>query len=142
MLVNMKQDSYSEQVRAHVIAKYIGPARNQRNPTVRIVAGDVHRALGLNNRYPLVCNALSARKFLAESHLMLEQREGPPSGLGARVAFTYRLLDEKAPESETTVELPLSRYRGAAKEVFESLGGGEAFIRSQREHFYGPGDDE
>jgi 5-methylcytosine-specific restriction protein B len=136
----MKQDSYAERVRSYALGKYIGPGRKRREPTVRVVAGDVHRALGLSNRYPLVCNALSARKFLAQNRLALEQREGPPSGQGARVAFTYRLLDEQDPAAGATVEVPLSNYRGIAKEVFQSLGGGEAFIRSQRERFYGPGD--
>lgn len=138
----MEQDSYSEQVRIHAAGTYIGAGRKRGDPTVRIVAGDVHRALGLHNRYPLVCNALSSRKFLAENRLELVQREGPPSGQGARVAFTYRLLEAQAPGPETPVELPLSRFRGIAKEVFQGLGGGEAFIRSGREHFYGPGDDE
>jgi 5-methylcytosine-specific restriction protein B len=136
----VKQDSYAEQVRSYAVGKFIGPGRKRRDPTVRIVAGEVHKALGLRNRYPLVCNALNSRKFLVENRLMLEQREGPPSGQGARVVFTYRLLDEKGPGSEAPVELPLSRYRGIAKEAFRSLGGGEAFIRSERDHFYGPGD--
>jgi hypothetical protein len=43
--------------------------------------------------------------------------------------------DEQAPEPETPVELPLSRYRGIAKEVFQDLGGGDAFIRGERERF-------
>ncbi len=30
---------------------------------------------------------------------------------------------------------PLSNYRGIAKEVFRELGGGEAFIRGERERF-------
>jgi hypothetical protein len=49
--------------------------------------------------------------------------------------------DEQAPEPETRIKLPLSRYRGIAKEVFQGLGGGDAFIRGERERFYGPGDD-
>jgi hypothetical protein len=49
--------------------------------------------------------------------------------------------DEQALGPETPVDLPLSHYRGIAKEVFQDLGGGEAFIRGEREHFYGPGDD-
>ena len=48
---------------------------------------------------------------------------------------------EQAPWPEDPVELPLSHYRGIAKEVFQDLGGGEAFIRSEREGFYGPGDE-
>ena len=138
----MRQGFYAEQVRTYVVGKLIGPSRKRRDRTVRVVAGEVHKALGLRNRYPLVCNALISKKFpLAENHLALEQREGPPSGQGARVALTYRLLDEQASGSESTVERPLSSYRGIAKEVFQSLGGGEAFIRSERDHFYGPGDD-
>jgi hypothetical protein len=45
--------------------------------------------------------------------------------------------DEQAPGTETPVELPLSRFRGIAKEVFQELGGGEAFIRGERKNFYG-----
>jgi hypothetical protein len=36
---------------------------------------------------------------------------------------------------------PLSHYRGIAKEVFQELGGAEAFIRAERERFYDSGDD-
>jgi hypothetical protein len=49
--------------------------------------------------------------------------------------------EEQVPVPETPVEPPLSRCRGIAKEVFHALGGGEAFIRGERERFYGPEDD-
>jgi hypothetical protein len=35
-------------------------------------------------------------------------------------------------------ELPFLKLRGIAKEVFNSLGGGEAFIQKERERFHGP----
>jgi hypothetical protein len=124
-----------------VLRKYIEPGRRRRDITVRIVAGEVHRELGLNNRFPTVCNALSARKFLEENRLVLEKREGPPKGLGSRVAFTFRLLDEPVPASGEPAQPSLMSLRGIGKEIFQSLGGGEAFIRRGREHFYDADED-
>jgi hypothetical protein len=136
-----KQESPTNQVRDYVLREYIKPGRRRRDVTVRIVAGEVHRALGLNNRFPTVCNALSARKFLEENRLVLEKREGPPKGLGARVTFTFRLLDEQAPAAGEPAQPSLMSLRGIGKELFESLGGGEAFIRREREHFYDADED-
>src|ERR1035437_8650188 len=116
----MKQDSIANRVREYAIRKYIEPSRRRHDVTVRIVAGEVHRALGLNNRFPTVCNALSARKFLEENCLALEKREGPPKGLGARVTFTYRLLDDHAPASGEPAQPSLMRLLGIGKELFES----------------------
>jgi len=137
----MKDESPTKQVREYVVRKYIEPGRRRRDVTVRIVAGEVHRELGLNNRFPTVCNALSARKFLEENRLVLEKREGPPKGMGARVTFTYRLLDKDAPASGEPAQPSLMSLRGIGKEIFESVGGGEAFIRREREHFYDADED-
>jgi hypothetical protein len=134
----VKQGTYSEQVRAYALVRYIAPARNRREPDVRIVAGEIHRALGFVNRYPLVCDALISRRFLAENRLTLLRREGPPSGQGARVVLTYRFLDPPAPAPQPSAELPLSAYRGIARAVFQTLGGGENFMRGRRESLYEP----
>jgi len=137
----MNDESPTDQVRQYVLRQYIEPSRRRRDMTVRIVAGEVHGALGMNNRFPTVCNALSARKFLEENHLVLEKREGPPKGLGARVTFTFRLLDKDAPASGEPAQPSLMSLLGIGKEMFESLGGGEAFIRRGREHFYDADED-
>ena len=94
---------------------------------MQIVAGDVERAVNLRHRTPLVCQALRSRKFLEENHLVLDKEEGPPSGLGTRMKFSYRLI-----EVRHASQSPFLRLRGIAKEVFQSLGGGEAFIRGER----------
>jgi hypothetical protein len=123
----------TERVREYARRQYIEPARKHGDITVRIVAGEVHKALGLHNRVPQVCDALSSRKFLEENQLALVKPEGPPSGMSTTMTFTYRLLGGKD-QQETD---PLLRLWGIGKEVFESLGGGQAFIRSERENFYG-----
>jgi hypothetical protein len=118
--------------------EYIEPARARHESSVRIVAGDVQKAVRLNNRVPLICQALKSSKFLDENHLVLEKWEGPPSGMSTTVVFTFRLLNEAA-NAAPRPEWPFAKLRGIAKEAFSSLGGGEAFIRQEREQFYGSG---
>jgi hypothetical protein len=130
----------AQRVRDYVRREYIDAARRRNQARVTIVAGDVHKAIGLSNRVPLVCQALRGKKFLQENHLVLEKWEGPQSGLSNTVAFTYRLADEGTP-SPAEPEVSFVTIRGVGKELFQSLGGGEAFIRKQRESFYGDGKD-
>jgi hypothetical protein len=127
----VSQESLSSQVRDYARRHYIDPARRHREAVVQIVAGDVHKALRLSNRVPVVCNALSSNRFLEENQIALESHEGPPSGLSATVRFTYRLLREKE-------AAPFLESRGIAKQVFQALGGGEAFIRAERGQFGKP----
>jgi hypothetical protein len=119
--------------------EYIEPARARHEAVVRIVAGNVQKAARLSNRVPLVCQALKSTKFLDENHLVLEKWEGPPSGMSTTVTFIYRLLDQDENASRTRTEWPFIGLRGIAKDVFHSLGGGEAFIQQEREQFREPG---
>jgi hypothetical protein len=127
---------YSKRVKDYVRAEYIEPARRRGDLTVKIVAGDVQKAVRLSNRTPLVCQALKSHKFLNENHLVLEKWEGPPSGMSTTVTFTYRLVDTEPAKTSQPDDDPLMRLWGIGKEIFESLGGGEAFIRRERERFY------
>jgi hypothetical protein len=131
----------TDRVREYARREYIEPARARRQATVRVVAGEIQKAVRLTNRVPLVCQALKSHKFLTENHLLLEKLEGPPSGMSTTVAFTYRILDEAALQTSAQPEQwPFQKLRGVAKEVFRSLGGGERFLRKEREQFHGPGE--
>jgi hypothetical protein len=132
--------SHADRVRDYARRVYIEPARARRQSTVRVVAGEVQKAVHLSNRVSLVCQALKSHKFLTENHLLLEKWEGPPSGMSTTVTFTYRVLDTVQQPSTRPEEWPFKKLRGVAKEVFGSLGGGEAFLRKEREKFHGPGD--
>jgi len=139
MLPAMKGTSAADQVRQYARRHYIEPARKRHESVVRIVAGDVYKALHLQGRVPSVCQALGGSKFLMENRLTLEKRDGPPSGQSTTVVFTYRLMDDtpkQSPADESLLDL-----WGIGKEVFESLGGAEAFIRRERERFYQHDDD-
>src|ERR1700726_4390779 len=75
----MAKTSLTDQIRDHARRQYIEGARRRGEAVVRIVAGDVHKALGLANRVPVVCNALSSKSFLQDNKIALESRVGPPS---------------------------------------------------------------
>ena len=126
----MQTNSFSDLVREYVRREYLEPAQRRGDREIRIVAGDIHRALRFHNRVPLVCNALASKRFLEENQLHLESREGPPSGLSTTVVFTYRLMGEDSARSSPAAASPFLRLRGIAKDVFQALGGGESFIRA------------
>jgi hypothetical protein len=64
--------------------------------------------------------------------------------MSTTVAFTYRLAGKRPADTdpEESSLLRLLRLQGIGKEVFQSLGGGEAFIRRERERFYKADDEE
>jgi hypothetical protein len=119
-------------VRRYAQDHYVRPARRERRTTFKVVVGEIHKALGFSNRVPLVCNALSSRKFLEENSLRLINRTGPPSGQSTTVMLTYELLEGS---SQPEPFAALHALRGAGKEIFRSLGGGEAFLRKERASF-------
>ena len=134
MLVIMKTKTDADRIRQYLKEQYLDAARLRGVNIVRIVAGDVHKELGLSNRVPNVCQVLHSPKFLNENRLVLEKFEGPPSGLSTTATFTYRLAAEGAEQPKR--ESLFLNLRGIATDTFASLGGGEKFIRGEREHFY------
>src|SRR2546423_13414826 len=82
----------SNAIRRHAYEKYVSAARRRKEKTVAINVGEVHRALALNNRVPLVCAALGSKKFLTEQGLRILSKTGPPSGQSTTVTFTYEIV--------------------------------------------------
>jgi hypothetical protein len=132
---------HSDAVRRHAYDKYISAAYRRNEKTVAINVGEVHRALALNNRVPLVCAALGSKKFLTEHGLRLLSKTGPPSGQSTTVTYTYEFVDTKQDNDQLDRQEAWNRLRGALKGVFAELGGGENYLRNERANFYGPGKD-
>jgi hypothetical protein len=125
--------TYSDRVIQFVRESYLEPASKAGAPVVRIRAGDVHKALHWNNRVPSVCQTLSSKRFLEENDLELVERKGPPSGLSTTTVYTYRLHKSGKPTRKKT-GLLLS-LRGAGRDAFAKLGGGEKFLKEERERW-------
>jgi hypothetical protein len=138
------KDGLNAEVQRYVLSTYVGPAKVRGENTIRIKAGDVHRDLHWVNRVPSVCTTLGSKKFQRETGLELVSKEGPPSGMGTRAIFTYRLAGEKPSAARDHTTSLLDGLYGIAADVFRELGGAEAFIGKEREqlHFIKPeGDD-
>jgi len=133
--------SPSELVRQHAARTYVAPARHRGERTVSVNVGTVHKALRLGNRVPLVCTALESQKFQKQNHLRLVSKSGPPSGQSTTVTFTYEFDDTETSKEALDRQDAWNRLRGALKDVFAELGGGENYLRNERANFYGPGKD-
>ncbi len=123
--------SDAERVRTWVEDNVIQPARARGERSFTVTAGDVHRDLGLKNRVPLVCQALKSKRLLDKNHLVLKDVSGPPSGLSTTLRITYEI---STPGESAQAPNPFWALRGIAKHVFKQLGGGENFIRQEREN--------
>jgi hypothetical protein len=119
--------------------KYVIPARARNEDRFSIRAGDVVRELSLSG-VNQVCSALKTRKFLQDNNLRLVDSSGPPSGQSTTVIYTYEFVDSKKDrDSGADRQDAWNRLRGALKDVFDELGGGENYLRNERANFYGPG---
>ena len=121
----------AEDIREYVRRHYLEQARRQKARGFSVNAGEVHKAMGLHNRVPQVCAALDSMKFLKENGLRLVEKTGPPSGLSTSVTLKFAFEEEKRPSALAAFDA----LRGAGKELFQSLGGGDSFVRSEREAF-------
>lgn len=130
----------SDSVRQHAQDTYVQPARHRGERTVVINVGKVHKAVALHNRVPLVCQALESEKFLRSNKLKIVSKTGPPSGQSTTVTYTYEFVDADLSSSQR--ENPWLRLRGALKDVFAEFGGGEAYLRAERDNFYSPSSTE
>src|SRR5437763_401770 len=67
----------SSQARDYVVEHYLIPALKAGARRFNVRVGEVHKGLGFRNRVPLVCNALTSKKFLADNSLRIVQRSAP-----------------------------------------------------------------
>jgi|SRR5579859_2679450 len=132
--------SHADKIRLHGREKYVLPARERGESRFSIRAGEVVHAMGLNGRTPAVCSALKTHQFLRDNRLRLIEITGPKSGQSTTVTFTYEFLDGK-PSSPEGADA-WARLRGALKDVFSEVGGGEAYLRSERRAFESAGENK
>jgi len=125
----------ADRIRVHGRERYVRPAREKKVSRFSIRTGDVVRELGIGGqRAPAVCSALKTKQFLADNHVHLIETSGPKSGQSTTVTYTYEFVDAAASAKH---EDPWTKLRGALKDVFAELHGGEAYLRAERRNFHG-----
>lgn len=80
----------ADDIRRFANRQYLEPARARGDETVSIRSGDVHAAMGLQNRLPAVCGALGTARFCDENRLERLRIEGPANS--STTIFVFRLL--------------------------------------------------
>ncbi len=132
----------TEQTKRHVIATYVTPARLKGEKTIRVKVGNVQKELGWTNRTPSVFSTLLSKDFQQEAGVeLIEKSGGPPSGGPSTTwQFVFRVLGKDEQGSATAKVVPngegLMALYGICAETFKALGGGEEFLRHERE--WGP----
>ena len=125
----------AEKIRTFARRKYVLAARSRRMKRFSIRAGDVEHELGVSGRLPAICSALRTRRFLTQNNLRLVETSGPPSGQSSTVVLTYEFKDSGGPSADQNDAW--KQLRGALKDVFAELGGGESYLSSERTAFRG-----
>lgn len=143
----MRQTGLTNQARNYVRTHYFETARKLGKSTVEVAVSDVHRALHWKQRHQIVCQALQYPDFHKDNEVVLLKREGPPtakSGYSSTMRFTFS-LGQRRQASASGAEAVMAEFdavRGIARDVFASLGGGEAFLRRERAAWTDPEKDE
>jgi len=126
----------ADRIRTHSRERYVLPARERKVSRFSIRTGDVVHELGIGGqRAPAVCSALKTRQFLSNNRLHLIEVTGPKSGQSTTVTYTYEFVDV---EDSAKQEDSWAKLRGALKDIFRELGGGETYLRDERSNFYPP----
>lgn len=81
--------SVSDEVREYAYRHYIEPALLQGQRIIKVRAKDVHNALGLIDRFPLVCGALGTKLFEQRYNIRRQRIEGPTHG--ATTTFWFEI---------------------------------------------------
>ncbi len=124
----------ADDIRDYSTKTFVAPAQQRGQKRFSIRVGDVVRELRLYRSIPAVCSALKTKEFQSANRLRLVDATGPKSGLSTTVVYTYEFVDpEHAPDAGVDA---WSRLRGALKDIFAELGGGEAYLQAERSKFY------
>jgi len=98
----------TDEIRTYVFEKYIVPARKRGDKEITIRAGDIHKEMGLVSRMPAVCSALKS-KIDKMYNIEIVRKDSPPSGYGANVYVTYKILNGSENDEEIKAELAQSK---------------------------------
>lgn len=67
----------AEEIRSYAISQYVSSARQRGEKTVTLTVRAIHDDLSLDSRFPAVCGAIDAQKFVEAADVVLVSREGP-----------------------------------------------------------------
>ncbi len=131
----------ADEVRAHVVSRYLEPARRAGERTFTVRVGDLMRELPGLSGVAVPCAALRSEKlFHRPNGLRLVEDRAPPSGLGNNVYLTFSIGAREAVRSAADTRSDsrpalqaLLAMRGVGKAFYAEHGGGDAVLAEVRE---------
>jgi len=132
----------TELTKQYVISTYVNPARLKGEKTIQVRVGNLQKELGWTNRTPSVYSTLLSRDFQREAGVeLIEKTGGPPSGGPSTTwQFVFRVVDKDEKDAPDAKVVPngegLMALYGLCAETFKALGGGEEYLRRERD--WGP----
>lgn len=85
-----KKKPMGDEIRKYTKNKFIIPARMKKEKRVTFTAADIEKGMGLQSKFPMVCSAIDAKKFLDYARLELIKREGAEQGATAKWTFKVK----------------------------------------------------
>jgi len=130
----------AEFIRRFATDSFVEPAKARGETVltipVRVVATSLKKFGFKSGRIPAVCSALGGKRFQQQNGIVLDRRDGPPSGLSPTVVFHFRLPDATQRITQISAETSKERanrltekLRGLLKDEIAAYGGTEAFMR-------------
>jgi 5-methylcytosine-specific restriction protein B len=97
-------DKYADRIREYVLEHYIEAARERDEDQVEILVSDVNSALGLNQAWPNICQALKGQKFVTMADVAAPVQIGADQSSATRFRFS---VDGSTPAKiENSIEVP------------------------------------
>lgn len=114
----------ANKIRDYVLDNLIDPARREGKRSITFKASDIHKAMGLERCYPLVCSSIDTDKFLVSAPVTLVNRVGPKAS--STVQWTFDIKPEKRTSTLGSIRpttdqnpfpSPIGIYVGSARKL-------------------------
>ena len=120
----------ADRIRQHVLERYIAPARVEGRGQVEVLVRDVNTALGLDEAWPNICQALAGPKFQELAQL------SPPERIGADLspATRYRFYLKDRRVDRSALDQLRNRFLAACPDFHTFIDPGTGRAKDERAH--------
>ena len=122
-------DKYADRIREYVLEHYIEAARERDEAEVEVLVSDVNSALGLNQAWPNICQALKGQKFLTMADVAAPAQIGADQSSATRFRFS---VDGSTPANiENLTEAPTAMSQPTNLILYGPPGTGKTYATAR-----------
>jgi 5-methylcytosine-specific restriction protein B len=122
-------DKYADRIREYVLEHYIEAARERDEAEVEVLVSDVNSALGLNQAWPNICQALKGQKFLTTADVAAPVQIGADQSSATRFRFS---VDGSTPANiDNLTEAPIAMSQPTNLILYGPPGTGKTYATAR-----------